>query len=279
MQWDDVRFFIVLARAGSLSAAARKLHVEHTTVARRVIHLEETLQIKLFDRLPRGWVLTEEGHALLAQTSILKTQMLAIQRSVLKNETLSGKIQLSAPPHLLNYFLLPKLKDFAEQYPGIHLELVGERKNADMLSGEADLALRMAKPNEQGLIARKITDIHYSLYATQTYLNLPKSEQKFIGFDDSMTNLIPKKWLDEHLQNAEYSIKSNDIMTMYQAALHSWGIAILPDFLIESSSMIKIATETHPSVPLFLVVHPDIRRAPKIRVLMDFIIDLMPQTI
>lgn len=127
--------------------------------------------------------------------------------------------------------MLLKLRDFTEQYLGIHLELIGERKNADLLSGEADLVLHMAKPNEWGQIARKIADIHYSLYATQAYLNLPKSEQKFIGFDESMANLIPKKWLDERIQNGEYTIKANDIMTMRQAALQSWDIAILPDLL------------------------------------------------
>ncbi len=275
MQWDDIRFFITLAREGSLSAAARKLLVEHSTVSRRVMHLEKSLQLKLFDRLPRGWVLTDEGQTFFTQAKILEENILSLQRSTLKDGTLHGEVQLSAPPHLLNYFILPYLDAFKKQYPHISLALIADSKNADMLRGEADIALRMFKPNEQELIARKIADVHYSLYASPAYLSQPPAKQQFIGFTDYFFNLAPKKWLENHANMGEAMIKTNDIMTMYQAAKQKWGIAILPDFMVQKGELIKIPTESIPTVPLYLVTHPDIRRAPKVKALIDFLVQIM----
>ena len=112
MQWDDIRYFLALARQGSLSATARLLAIEHSTVARRVSSLEEALGLKLFDRLPRGWTLTSEGQALYERACLLEEDMQALQRTALGQSALAGRVRVSAPPLLLNYFVLPHLDEF-----------------------------------------------------------------------------------------------------------------------------------------------------------------------
>lgn len=275
MQWDDVRYFLALARQGSLSATARSLQVEHTTVARRVTGLEQALQVKLFDRLPRGWVLTPEGLQLFEQARFLEEEMMSLQRAALNRSSLAGRIRLSVPPLLMNFFLLPHLGKFRSMYPEIDLELIGERRTTNMMGGEADIALRIKEPDEPGLIARPLAEIHYGLYGTAQCLATAEPQQSFIGFDNSIPDLPQKRWLDEHVGSRHYTLLTNDMMTMYQAALHHWGIAFLPRILGETDRRLHLTPEPLPPTrSIYLVMHPDVRRAPRIRAMADFIVHI-----
>ena len=107
IQWDDVPYFITLARQGSLSATARLLGVEHSTVARRVDNLERSLKLKLFNRFARGWTLTPEGEKLLEQAHALEEEMMAFQRAAIEYSPFEGKVEISAPLTLVSLFLIP----------------------------------------------------------------------------------------------------------------------------------------------------------------------------
>ncbi len=275
MQWDDVRYFLALARQGSLSAAARLLAIEHSTVARRVSSFEQALGIKLFDRLPRGWTLTPEGQAIFERARLLEIDMQSLQRTALGQSALAGRVRITAPPLLLNYFVLPHLDEFHAQYPQIELELVGERRDAHLGRGEADIALRMREPREPDLVARNLGQINYGLYGTQSCCAPPESEHKFIGFDESMPELPQKLWLEKHVGTRPYALRANDMLSMCQAAGQGWGIALLPRLLATKDRRLQLLAAPNPlSLAVYLVMHADVRRAPRIRCTADYLINM-----
>lgn len=273
MAWDDIRFFLALARSGSLSAAARALQVEHSTVARRVEQLEARLRVRLFDRLARGWALTGEGSALRERAEAVELEVLALERAAAGVESLAGTVTISAPPVLLSRLLIPVLRPFAAMYPQVTLNLVGERRQAQMLRAEADLALRLGRPVEPDLVARQLGVLRYRLYGTVEQLARPASEQVFIGFDDSLPDLPQKRWLEAYVGNRAWSLRSNDMETMVQAAVAGWGIALLPDNLGCTLAALQTLPEADPSWerPVYLVMHPDLRRAQRVRLMADWI--------
>jgi len=268
MQWDDIRYFLALARQGSLSATARLLMIEHSTVARRVASLESALGLKLFDRLPRGWTLTPEGQALYERACLLEEDMQSLQRIALGQSALAGRVRVSAPPALLSHFVLPHLDEFHATYPQVELELIGERRGVHLGRGEADIALRMSEPHEPDLVARKLGQVGYGLYGTQEACTVSESERVFIGFDDSMPELAQKLWLDKHV-----GTRTNDVVAMCQAAGQGWGIALLPRFLAARNERLQLVNATSaPALTVYLVMHADVRRAPRVRSTADYLI-------
>ncbi|WP_047237128.1 LysR family transcriptional regulator [Chromobacterium subtsugae] len=277
MQWDDVRYFLALAREGSLSAGARALGVEHSTISRRVGQLEAALGLRLFDRLPRGWQLTQEGESLLPQALALETGIAGMLRSASAKNALAGQVRLTAPPQLLNHVLLPLLTTFRQRYPDIDLTLLGERRRARLEQGEADLALRLDEPDTPELIARPLALVSYALYGTARWRQTEASEWLFIGFDDSQAGLSLKRWLGEHAGARRVALRGNDLDTHFQAARQGLGVALLPRFLARAApELAELDSPPPPDKQLYLLMHPDVRRAPRVRALADFIAAALP---
>lgn len=176
LQWDDVRYFLELVREGSLSGAARKLSVEHSTVARRVEMLEQALGVRLFDRLPKGWLLTAEGESLVEQAVRLDQEVQMFSRMALGVAALNGKVRVSAPPVMAGHFLVPRLAGLRAQWQNIDLEIIGESRDTNLARGEADLAIRMSRPTAPGLVTRCIGEMGYGLYACHGYATRPAQE-------------------------------------------------------------------------------------------------------
>lgn len=277
--WDDIRYFLALARSGSLSGASRDLRVEHSTVARRVGQLEEKLSLRLFDRLARGWALTREGEGLLERAEAIEREVLSFRRLAAGADELTGTVTISAPPMLLSHLLLPHLRGLTADHPGLTLCLVGERREADLIRAEADIAIRLGRPGEPDLVMQSLGDIRYGLYGMPEVVNQPASDRAFIGFDNTMPGLPQKLWLDDHVGSRHFSLRSNDMGTMLQAALGGFGIALLPDFLAGACPMLeKLPDETAPPIrPLFLVMHPDVRRSRRVRLVADRLLEMRGQ--
>jgi DNA-binding transcriptional LysR family regulator len=274
MQWDDVRYFLSLARNGSLSSTSRNLHVEHSTVARRVSTLEADIGVKLFDRLPRGWVLTAEGRELLDHASHVEDHVFSLQRAALGVGKLSGSVRISAPPALVSHFLTRLLADVQSRHPDITLDMIGDRQEANLTRREADIAIRLGPSADSDLIVRNLGTVGYGLYGTLQHIATPEQDQIFVGFDDSIPNLPQKLWLDQHVAQRRYGMRSNDLISLMQAASHGWGIALLPHFLARETKGLQELTTTQgpPDRPLFILMHPDVMRSPRVRLIADELI-------
>ncbi|QID16223.1 LysR family transcriptional regulator [Nitrogeniibacter mangrovi] len=277
LQWDDVRHFLALARQGSLSGAARTLGVEHTTVARRVEALEHALGIRLFDRLPRGWSLTAEGETLMAQAGRMDDEAQAFSRTALGVSSLQGTVRLSAPPVFAGHFLVPALAARRDRWPNIDLEVIGEARDANLARGEADLAIRLSRPTAPGLATRPIGRMGYGLYGARGYAQRPAHEWTFLGYDDPLVQVPQQRWLRDIAGTRRFVFRSNDLAALLGAARHGLGVTVLPHFLAADDP--SVAPIDPPGCDIvrdiWLVMHPDVKRSPRVRLIADLVADVI----
>ncbi|WP_233859468.1 LysR family transcriptional regulator [Paraburkholderia sp. HD33-4] len=280
LQWDDIRYFLELARIGSLSGAARKLSVEHSTVARRVEALEQSLEVRLFDRLPKGWSLTPEGETLARQARRLDDEAQAFSRAAVGVSSLKGTVRISAPPVLASHLLVPRLAGIRSQWINIDLEVIGESRYANLARGEADLAIRMSRPTAPGLAARCIGEVSYGLFAANGYADRPQTEWEFLGYDENLSQVPQQRWLNQIAGDRRFVFRSNDLAALLHAARAGLGIAALPRFLAAHDPELCLLSD-HPCPTvrqLWLVIHPDVKRSPRVRLLADLLVNLVSET-
>ncbi|HTH16036.1 MAG TPA: LysR family transcriptional regulator [Magnetospirillum sp.] len=278
MNWEDLRHFVVLARSGSLSEASRQLGVDHTTVARRVGALEAALGVRLVDRLPRAYCLTEDGRRIAALGEKLEDDAFAVLRAArAADPSPSGCVRVSAPPVFASTLLAPRLPILRTRHPGIVVELVGESRSADLDKREADLALRLSAPQGDSLVARKLGELTYGLYASPFF----DGEPAFVAYDDSLDHVPQQAWLHRVAADQPIVFRANDVASLAAAARAGVGIAVLPDFLARGDSHLRKwpapADLPPPRRSLWLVVHDDLRRSARIRAVMDFLAEAVAE--
>jgi DNA-binding transcriptional LysR family regulator len=267
LSWDDVRYFLCLARSGSLSAAARLLAVEHSTVARRIGALETAIQLRLFNRLPRGWQLTDEGKTLLEAAERIELEAHAFGRAIQGMTAMQGTVRLSAPPALSSHFLMPLMAQRYKEWEGIQLDLVGEIRAANLHRRDADLALRLSRPEEPGLMARRLGSAGYGLYGSSRWKRVARAKRQYIGYGEALQGGPHRAWLAQCADGAPYVLAASDFAILHQACRSGLGLTILPHFiarndeaLIEFDSGLDAMQRD-----IWLTVHPDLRRSPRVQ--------------
>jgi DNA-binding transcriptional LysR family regulator len=279
LDWEDLRHFLMLAREGTLSAAARGLGVDHATVARRVRSLESETGLKLVDRRARSYTLTDEGRRIAATAEPMEEAAFAVGRAVLAVKPgIRGEVAISAPPSLANAFIAPQILRLRQRHPGIVLKLIGEKRTASLNRREADVALRLMRPTEPGLIARKLGSFGFSLFAAPAYLKeTPRRAFAFIAYESSMDDAPQQKWLTATAAGHEIVLRTNDLENQACAARACVGLAVLPDFLGDADpKLMRYAVAPIPvRRDLWLVVHRDLRNAPAVRAVMEFLTECL----
>lgn len=276
LQWEDIRYFLALTRESSLSGAARALGVEHSTVARRVDSLEQALGLRLFDRLPRGWQLTTEGEDMVDVAQRMEDEVFAFERAALGAGAVRGTVRVSVPPSFACGFLVPRLAAVRERWSGITLELVGESRDVNLSRREADLALRMGRPSEPGLVVRSVGRVGFGLYARVGYTARAEDEWEFMGLDENLRHLEQQKWLEQFAGKRPFVLRSNVQMGLHVAARAGLGLACLPHYEArQDAELAQVPTPIPaPSRELWLVLHADVRRSPRVRAMADVIADV-----
>lgn len=274
--WEDLRHFGTLAREGSLSAAARRLKVDHVTVARRVAALEASLSLKLVDRRPRVYALTGDGARVATFAAQMEEQALALARAVRAAQPdLAGEVIISAPPALASALIAPRLRALRERHPAIHILLMGEKRDASLSRREADLAVRLNRPTEKKLIARKIGAFAFALYASPAYLSQrPVAAWEFIAYDEGMDGSPQQQWLKTIAGDRPIVFRTNDLESQRAAARAGVGVAALPSFVGEGADGLRrVEIGARPITrDVWLLVHSDLRCAPSVRAVMDFLV-------
>lgn len=278
LQWEDVRYFLALIRAGSLSGAARLLAVEHSTVGRRVDALEQALAVRLFDRLPRGWQLTAEGEQLAAQAERMEAEALAFERAAVGIGGAGGTVRLSVPPSLGSQLIVPGLAAHRARWAGIELEVIGELREANLSRREADLAVRLGRPQAPGLAARVLGTVGVGVFAHPDYLQRPEESWEFVGYDESLSHIAHQRWLEQYAGKRRFALRSNDQVALTAAIVGGLGVGCMPHYSAHASRA-GLARVTPPSPPpereAWLVLHPDVRRSPRVRLIADVVSDIL----
>jgi DNA-binding transcriptional LysR family regulator len=277
--WEDLRHFAALARERSLSGAARQLNVDHATVARRVAALEASLGLKLVDRRPRATALTADGERIAALTARMEEEAYAVERAARAAQPgPGGEVVVSAPPTVANTLIAPQLAALHARHPGIRLCLIGEKRTASLSRREADLAIRLSRPTEGRLVARRIGAFKFALYASPRYLAAVRSEAfGFIGYDESLEEAPQQRWLYEVAGNRPIVLRTSDLEGQVAAARAGLGVAALPTFLGDGDAgLSRLDVAARPIArEVWLVVHADLKRAPAVRAVMDFLVDCL----
>ena len=273
IDWDDLRVFAALARAGSLSAAARELNVDHATVGRRIAALERALGLRLIDRLPRRAPLTPHGLAVAATLAPMAAAAVAVERLARLAKRPAANVRVSAPPALAAYVIAPRLAAFQRAHPDVTIALSGAPGAAALDRGEADVAVRMGRPEKTGLVAKRIGRARFALYAAPEVAGTPRDAWRFIGFDAELDRVTSQRWLKALAGGRELAFRASDLFSQAQAARAGLGVVALPRFVGDGDpSLVELSVEPAPPTQDFwLLVYPDARRAAATRAATAFL--------
>ncbi len=282
LDWGNLRFFLELVRTGSLSAAARRLGVDRNTVARRVAALEEEIGLSLFERGPQGWGRTPAGQELAELAGRVEEDVLALARHVdARDSAPSGTVRLTTAAQLAVNLLVPALPLLKERHPGLVLEIAADQRSFDLTRREADLALRMGRPRDAGLVTRKLSDVGYRFYASRAHLagrrgSVDFANDAFLGFDDSLASTPQERWLARLAPERRVVFRSNSTASLQVAARLGVGVAMLPCYLADPDPGLSRLEGPEPvDHELWLLVHGDLRRAPRVRAVIEWVDELV----
>ncbi|MDM1708622.1 LysR family transcriptional regulator [Thiopseudomonas alkaliphila] len=239
MDWDQLRYFLELARAGRLVIAARRMGVDHTTVSRKVQSLEKSLGQSLFLREPDGYKLTEAGRELLPQVEAMESAFVGISQGLpLLGEQLSGQVRIGATEGYSTVLLAAQLSAFSQHYPHLKIDLLALPRAVQLSRNEADIVITLERPERGPFIITRLTDYVLHLYAAKDYLAkhppITQREQlknhAFVTYVDDLLFSKELVFLDELVKPLTSSLRSTSVLAQQQAVAAGAGLAILPAF-------------------------------------------------
>jgi DNA-binding transcriptional LysR family regulator len=280
LDWGHLRFFLELSRTGSLSRAATRLGVDRTTVARRVGALEEELGLPLFERGPQGWTRTKAGDELAALASRVEQDVLALARHAdARDRALVGSVRLTTATHVSAFLLAPALPRLRERHPGLVLEVAADQRTFDLTRREADLAVRMGRPRDAGLVTRKLSEVAYGFYASRALGGVRPVDLEndpFLGFDESLAGVPQERWIAKLAPERRVVFRTNSTAALQAAARAGVGVALLPCFVAEGDpQLVRLRGPEPVTHELWLLVHGDLRRTPRVRAVIEWLDELV----
>lgn len=282
--WDDIRFFLAIARGGNLSAAGRLLGVRHTTVLRRLDALETRLGLRLFERLPGGYTATPAGEEMLTAARRVEDEMLGMARRLAGGEIqLSGTVRLAAPDDLADSLLPPILIGLRRRHPGIELELHISNDFVNLTRRDADIALRPGVRPPDTIVGRHIADIAFAVYGERKFVGsrppLTRASdlihENLLAPDDGLAHTTVAQWLRQVVPGARGIYRSNSFAHLMIVCSTGMGFAVLPCFLGDTVPDLIRALPPQQAMrsPLWILTHPDLRTTAPIRAVLDFLAD------
>ncbi|MEX6725008.1 LysR family transcriptional regulator [Parapedomonas caeni] len=280
--WNDLRFFLAVARHGRLIDAGRKLGVDHTTVARRIGALEQAIGCRLFHRSPRGLTLTEAGHRLVAHADRMESEATTIVEEMAGQDVqVTGTVRLATPEAFGAYLVAPNIPLFNQLYPQLNLELVAENRAISLSKREADIAIMLGRPPSGRLFARKLTNYALGLYGSADYLagRPPISNADdlrghgFISYIEDLVAIPQLKSLTDVVPGAQVLFRSNSIVAQQNAVAAGLGLGLLHHFSAgHDPRLVPLLTaDIRIERAYWVVVHADLRTLPRIRAVVDFL--------
>ena len=273
--WDDLQYLLEALRHGSLSAGARALGVDHATIGRRIRRLEKVLGRAVIDRQRAGLVLTPFGEAALAEAERMRDAAATVARLAEARPKLAGPVRITTTGMFATTYLTPVLAQFRKQQPLIDIELIVDERSLSLARREADIALRLARPKDSGLVTRKVATLGYGFYATPAYLKRAKKNGfDFVGFEVNPPDIPEVAWLRQAAGDRPVAFRSNSRMALIEAVRAGLGISILPHYAAKGLTHVTLAGVPEKMTrELWLLVHRDLKDAPRFRAVIDFLVE------
>ena len=225
--WDDILYFLEVARSGSVTAAAKVIGVNHSTVSRRIKACEEKHGVRLFDRTPTGFEITEAGGAIYNLALEVEDKHQQIARALFAQDNrLQGDINLTMPHDLMEFALIEDIEHFLAEHSEVNLNLYVARNIKNLAAREADIAIRFSPSPPEYLLGRKISNLHYGIYASQKMHAAEK--QRLVVWENETDH---PDWAKTHFPDAKIALRVDDLHGMYTAVEAGVGIARMPCYL------------------------------------------------
>jgi DNA-binding transcriptional LysR family regulator len=278
VDWDHLRFFLVLARAKTLTNAARLIGVEHSTVARRIQALESTLGTQLFKREATGYELTSAGLALVPRVEQMEQSFIQIDK---RHDPLQGRVRIGAPEGFGTAFLARLLAEFSRHYPLLTIDLIPVPKTIKLSHREADIVISIDRPKSGPYIITRLSNYCLKLYGSKNYLeqNLPikkledLKQHRFVDYIDDLVYSSALYSLERLPLQVSACFRSNSILAQEIAVRAGAGLAILPRFLVHDNHGLEevLSDQVSFTHTFWMLTLVDLQHEPKIKLVWDFL--------
>jgi DNA-binding transcriptional LysR family regulator len=278
LSWDDLRFFLHVARGGSLSAAAQTMSVSHATAFRRLQRLEADIGIKLFDKSRAGYALTEAGEELLRVTADVDLEVQSAMRRLSSRDAWPGGVMRVTTTDTLMHQILPPIFTAYQQTSGVQLHVTTSSALLDIVKGEADVAIRAGGRPPEPLVGRKICRIESSIYySKKMHIVSTKdlSVYPWIAGDESLAHLDSSKWLRKQGLDRSTVIRTSSHINVLNLIKSGAGLGVLACYLgdLEPSLCRLIPPYKEWRSDLWLLTRADLRNVPRVKKLFEAVID------
>ncbi len=298
LDWDDLRFFLAVAAAGSLSAAARELNVNTTTVLRRIGNLETALEVRLFERLRSGYTLTQDGTRLLQSLEPVDNSLSSLQRDFrAASGAFQGLVRVSASDVVAGSLIGSAVPQFLKNTPNVALDIItdpsltgpGGAPRVMNVLRDVDIALRLARPTQGDMLARKLCDVAYGVYATPDYAarygeigaSGDLTGHQIISFSEEDRPLGPVWWLSRAEKNGQVVMRSSSVAVRMSAVMGGEALAALPCFVANNQAGLVqlVGSDLVGNLELWLLTRADLAQLGHVRAVMDFLIEHVTQQV
>ncbi|BBG28847.1 LysR family transcriptional regulator [Zymobacter palmae] len=278
MIWDDARIFLAIARSGTLSGAAHTLDMGVATVSRRLERLEAGLGMPLFSRHQQGYRLTSGGDALLGQAEALENAARAFEESALEQHAVAGCVRLATTDNIANEFIAPSLPTLFAEHPALHIELVSSVDTLNIHRRDADIAVRMVKPEAGNITMRRLATVGFGLYGAPDYVAAHAHDAwtacDFIGWSEDYAHLPAAQWIAAERQGRPCRLQTTTLMAQVVAARAGAGLAVLPHFLARSAALSCVSSTLDLDQSLWLAMQTELAHTRRVRAVADHLIAL-----
>ena len=275
MHWDDLRIFLAVARDGSMSAAARRLAVQHSTVSRRIRALEARLGTRLIERKRSGCELTAAGEELKLSAGKMESEVLQLEEALGAQESrLSGELRVSAINNMASSVLMPMFVRFNERYPDVNLRVQVSNKFVSLAERDADLVIRLTNTPLDTLVGTRLVTVASAVYGQRTYLaELRDGSEKprWLGVDCCD---VHRSWTHNACPEHEHNFTVDDTLLTLAALRDGRALAYLPCFMGDAEPALERFRSPDPAhdLGLWLLYHSDLRRTKRVRAFRDHMI-------
>lgn len=279
LDWNNLRYFLAVAREGGLTPAAARLGTSASTVSRRLDAMEAELGVRLFLRQQRGYLLTDAGSALFEHVAEVERAIATVERSSAAAAEIAGEVKLAVPESLAHYLIIPALPAFQARHPQLRVELLVSRYRADLSRREADLALRIMEPHRHDFapdyIAHRSGEFWFGLYGAAATLARTRDwrELPYVTWVAAWTQLPMVEWLRALYPERAPVFRSNSMQAHYLAARAGVGTALLPRFLGDADPLLQRVDVdlSHTRHELWLLYHRDLKGSQRVLAMRDFV--------
>lgn len=273
--WNDIPVLLALERHGTLAAAARALAVNPTTVSRRLQAAERALQVRLFLRDSGGYRPTPAGAVLLQRAAALQGDVQGMLLAAREEaQSVAGSVRLTSVEFLIALWLVPQLPALLERHPQLDLQLLGDNRDLSFTRHEADLALRLARPQQDAaLVMRKVGELGYAVYGAECFAATRPDDWRrlpWLGYDDALGQLPEARWLRQLAPAGGVRLRVTAVTSLQRACQTGLGLALLPCLVGEAAGLHRLSG-VELRRELWLLCHRDLRQTLRFRTVADWL--------